>query len=63
MTIDWYQKWAIYSPGKIAIKEAETGRELSYAQLNQKAEAWSAYLQKQGFKIELNYKETKTRGR
>ncbi len=50
MTLDWYQKWAIYSPGKIAIKEAETGRELSYAQLNQKAEAWSAYLQKQGFK-------------
>lgn len=31
---DWMEKWAIYSPDKIAVKEYETQRTLTYAQLN-----------------------------
>lgn len=31
---DWFEKWAVYSPFKIACKEMETGREYSYSQLN-----------------------------
>jgi len=31
---DWTSKWALYSPDKIAVKEYETGRTLSYGQLN-----------------------------
>jgi fatty-acyl-CoA synthase len=33
-TFDWFEKWAIYTPLKTAIKEFETGREYSYAQFN-----------------------------
>lgn len=31
---DWISKWAVYYPEKIAIKEYESGRTLSYSQLN-----------------------------
>jgi len=31
---DWAAKWALYSPDKIAFKEYETGRSLSFKQLN-----------------------------
>lgn len=31
---DWLSQWAIYSPEKIAVKEYETGRALSYGDLN-----------------------------
>ncbi len=34
MTIDWSARWALYSPDQIAVKEYETGRTLSYRQLN-----------------------------
>jgi fatty-acyl-CoA synthase len=34
---DWASKWAQYSPEKIAIKEYESGRTLSYRQLNNAA--------------------------
>lgn len=34
MQTDWIEKWAIYSPDRIALKEYETGRTLSYSQLN-----------------------------
>jgi len=34
MQTDWIEKWAIYSPDRIALKEYETGRALSYFQLN-----------------------------
>ena len=34
MQYDWVSKWAVYSPDKIAFKEHETGRTLTYAQLN-----------------------------
>ena len=33
---DWAAKWAVYSPDKIAFTEWESGRELTYAQLNQR---------------------------
>jgi fatty-acyl-CoA synthase len=31
---DWIGKWAVYSPAKIAVKEYETGRSLTYRELN-----------------------------
>lgn len=31
---DWTQKWAVYSPDKVAVKEYETGRTLTYSELN-----------------------------
>jgi fatty-acyl-CoA synthase len=40
---DWISKWAIYYPDKIAIKEYETGRTLSYKQLNNVANYLSNY--------------------
>ncbi len=36
-TKDWLSKWAIYSPEKIALEECETGREVSYSDLNTNA--------------------------
>lgn len=34
---DWIEKWADYSPSKIAVKEYETNRTLTYAELNRVA--------------------------
>jgi fatty-acyl-CoA synthase len=34
LRFDWISKWAQYFPDKIAIKEYETGRSVTYAQLN-----------------------------
>ena len=34
---DWVAKWAIYSPGKIAFKELETGKTLTFGELNRLA--------------------------
>jgi fatty-acyl-CoA synthase len=31
---DWIARWALYSPHKLAVKEYETGRTLTYAELN-----------------------------
>lgn len=33
MEVDWLKKWAHYSPNKIAIKDADTGRSFNYGQL------------------------------
>ena len=35
---DWIGKWAVYSPDQVAVSEYESGRSLTYAQLQQKAE-------------------------
>jgi fatty-acyl-CoA synthase len=35
---DWIAKWAVYSPDRVAVSEYESGRSLTYAQLQQKAE-------------------------
>lgn len=32
--LDWFEKWADYSPEKVAVKESESGRTLTYRQLN-----------------------------
>jgi fatty-acyl-CoA synthase len=36
---DWIAKWAHYLPDKLAFKEAESGRSISFAELHQDAEA------------------------
>lgn len=41
---DWIGKWAIYSPNKIAVKEYETRRSLTYAQLNNAGGHLATYL-------------------
>ncbi|MEZ4888117.1 MAG: long-chain fatty acid--CoA ligase [Chitinophagales bacterium] len=41
---DWAAKWAVYSPDKIAFKEYETGRTLTYAELNQQGNRLANYL-------------------
>lgn len=42
---DWFSKWNIYSPNKMAVKDASRGECLSYAELNQKGEQLALYLQ------------------
>ncbi|HCX23188.1 MAG: AMP-dependent synthetase [Flammeovirgaceae bacterium] len=34
---DWIDKWAVYSPDKVALKEYETGLEITYKELNERA--------------------------
>lgn len=34
---DWIARWALYQPDKIALREDETGRELSYGELDRQA--------------------------
>lgn len=41
---DWLAEWAIYSPDKIAIKEHETQRKMSYGELNNAGGNIAAYL-------------------
>ena len=41
---DWFSKWALYSPEKIALKEYETGRCLSYYALNESSEKAASLL-------------------
>ena len=44
---DWAAKWASYSPDKIALKEYETGRSLSYSALNKQANQIAHFLRYQ----------------
>lgn len=48
---DWAAKWALYSPEKIAFKEFNTQRAISFAELNERANALAHHL-KQQFQIE-----------
>jgi fatty-acyl-CoA synthase len=48
---DWIAKWALYSPGKVAVREAETGRTLTYGQLDRLSNALCVHLQ-QSFGIQ-----------
>ncbi|MCX7548930.1 AMP-binding protein [Xanthomarina sp. F1114] len=41
---DWIGKWAVYSPNKIAVKEHETRRSFTYAQLNNAGGNLASYL-------------------
>ncbi len=42
LRFDWITKWSQYSPGKLVIKEFETSRNLTYAQLNNLANRFAA---------------------
>lgn len=48
---DWIAKWAHYLPHKAAIKEAESGKSISYTELNQRATALAAIF-KTHFKLD-----------
>lgn len=41
---DWASKWALYSPDKIAVKEYETGRTVTYERLNRLGNRLANYL-------------------
>ena len=41
---DWSAKWAVYSPEKVAVKEHERDRSLTYGQLNRLANRLVFYL-------------------
>lgn len=43
---DWTSKWALYSPDKTALKEYETGRTLTYGQLNRLGNRMAFHLQR-----------------
>ncbi|MEL6945635.1 MAG: class I adenylate-forming enzyme family protein, partial [Bacteroidota bacterium] len=43
MIIDWFSKWSVYNPNKIAIKEQETDRTFSFQLLNDLANQVSHY--------------------
>lgn len=42
---DWIGKWAIYSPDKIALKELDSDRQISYKALNRQAQIVSSVFQ------------------
>ncbi len=42
---DWMGKWAIYSPDKIALKELDSGRQVTYGTLDQQAQRISSMFQ------------------
>lgn len=42
--LDWLQKWNSYCPAKVALKDGDTGREVSYSELFQKACKGAYYL-------------------
>src|SRR5690625_463650 len=44
---DWMSQWAVYSPNKVAIKEYETQREITYAQLNNAGGHLATYLKEE----------------
>ncbi len=39
MHFDWFGKWALYHPEKVAFKEFETNRQYTYSQINNLANA------------------------
>lgn len=50
-TFDWFEKWAVYNPFKIAFREFETGRQYSYSQFNKLGNNMAAHLcDEHGFK-------------
>ncbi len=50
LATDWAAKWARYSPDKIAVKEYDTQRTLSYAELNRNGSRLAAYFQSKAFR-------------
>jgi fatty-acyl-CoA synthase len=50
---DWLEKWALYSPDKVCLKEFETGNIITYAQINSRATAAASWLF-ENFKLSKN---------
>ncbi len=46
MELDWLKRWNLYSPQSIAIKDGETGAQLSYGEFYQAANRAASFLQK-----------------
>jgi fatty-acyl-CoA synthase len=44
MIKDWFKKWAVYSPNKVAVKEYETGRTFTYKELNDLCNGLAYYI-------------------
>lgn len=44
---DWFSRWNIYSPGKVAVKDASNGASLTYAQLHTRGENLASYFQQE----------------
>lgn len=42
MVTDWFSKWADYTPDKVAVSEFETGKSLTYAELNHLGDRFSS---------------------
>ena len=51
MIVDWFKKWAAYAPDKVALKEYETNKSISYQQLNQFCD-WLAVALKEKYGIQ-----------
>jgi len=49
-TVDWFAKWAVFSPQKTAVKEALTGRSMTYAELHVASEKAAGWLQAKGLR-------------
>lgn len=47
ISTDWIDKWAKYDPGKVALKELESGREVTYQELNRLGNNLSATLKEE----------------
>lgn len=41
---DWFSKWSVYSPEKVALKDASNGEARTYAELNRRGEALARFL-------------------
>lgn len=41
---DWFSKWSVYSPEKVALKDASNGETRTYAELNSQGENLALYL-------------------
>ena len=48
MIIDWFSRWAIYQPDKVAVEEYESGRAWTYAELNYLGQYLAQWLAEQG---------------
>lgn len=42
--LDWLKRWDLYSPDAVAIKDGDTGRELTYRELDRSASRWARVL-------------------
>lgn len=49
---DWLKRWSLYQPARIALKDAQSGREFSYGELYALACSWAEYL-KNNFNLEF----------